>query len=250
VEYYRSIYNYHKLGVLLQKYSTYYTDIVSKKNRIQSYFFIGQYGKGFNESERGEFIIKGLKAQRFTEVFQNIQSKYPKSESLKTMPKNTTELNELNEKNGKLKNKTGQYIFVCVVKASSDDEKNMINYKRNKEISLKIQSYSDYNNKDLFSTENRYNTELLKTGIKQKNEFKEMVREITYYKVEFSYPYIFRKQRIKEKEIVILTPLQSAIRDMEDKNREITDMIINHQKDIRPDTNKLSMLMSGMNHKI
>jgi hypothetical protein len=224
--------DFKSLHLLHKESAEYYEKIINSKRAPISYFYLQQYGKGFEQEEVGEYICKGNEAERHTEFQVRLKKCYPNAEFFKKQI--TPE-----QKEGE-----GQYIFLCVCKTSNEDDIKNINYEIDRNKSMKIHQYNQNNNISIFSIEERSNKEKERTG-KMENEFKEMYREIWFFKIDLPLPNIKRKMKIIETEKLILKPIQNATKDLEDKTREISLSIVNHYKDQNPDTNKLSMLLNG-----
>lgn len=102
----------------------------------------------------------------------------------------------------------------------------------------------------MFIKERRYDSFKEKSGVKKLpptyNDYKNLHREIIVYHVEKNFPTIQRRQKIVKIEKINLSPLQNAIRDIEYKNKELTELVITFQKDSKPNTKQMSMLLNGV----
>lgn len=120
----------------------------------------------------------------------------------------------------------------------------------NRNIHPKISSYNYNNNIHLFIKERRYDSFKDRTGIKKLpptyNDYKNLHREIIVFHVENNFPTIQRRQKIIKVEKIELTPLQNAIRDIEYKNKELTELVVTFEKDSKPNTKQMSMLLNGV----
>src|SRR5690606_115980 len=83
---------------------------------------------------------------------------------------------------------------------------------------------------------------------KKMNEYRDLWTRIFFLVIdkEKTFPGIVRRMEIKEKKEVLLNPVENAIKNIEDRCSEITELIISHQLDAVPDTNKLSMMLNGV----
>lgn len=125
---------------------------------------------------------------------------------------------------------------------ATDEDIKFVNYKRDRRITPRISKYNSLNQVNVFYKDKRFSTS---TEKKPANEYKDLYREITYYYTKEKFPSIQRRMKIVDIKIVTLDPLENAIKDVEDKVREITDSVISHYKDIKPDSNELSMQLNG-----
>jgi hypothetical protein len=60
-----------------------------------------------------------------------------------------------------------------------------------------------------------------------------------------SFPTIVRRKRVIKTVDVLLSPIENAVKNIEDKNSELMELVISHRLDAKPDTNKLSMQLNG-----
>jgi hypothetical protein len=222
----------HSLGNLYKK-------IIEKKRFFSQYFFMGQYGKGWSENERGTFIVRGTRAERHTDFIQKAQVLFEGAEYLKKSPKE-------NEKE-EINNSDKKYFEIFTVTAT--DENNLKNQYQeiNDRKNPLIEEYNKQNNCYLFFTEKRYNKYLDTTGKKPTNDVKDLYREMHFFTISKTktFPNVQRKIRIEEKTVVTLSPLENAMKDIEDKVRETTNAVLLMRTDAVPDTNFMSMLLLG-----
>jgi hypothetical protein len=229
-QYYEKNYEYLKMESLLTNEGKFYSNVIDKKRFFAEYFLVTFYGKGLQKlGLAGKYIYRGKELERHTDFINKMKQRFVGAEYLSKPPKED------------LTNKDGMYFEAFTITASNPSEFNndipVYNHKR----SPKISKYLQLNNVRMFTSSRLYRTNNDKTD----NEYKDMHREMTFYLVQHPFPHYARRQKVMEQKIVLLDPINRAIRDVEDKIGELIDSVNNHQLDPKPDTNSLSMLLNG-----
>ena len=60
-----------------------------------------------------------------------------------------------------------------------------------------------------------------------------------------SFPTIVRRKPIISRRKIILDPIENAVKNIEDKNIDLNELVLNHMVDTKPDTKQLSMSLNG-----
>jgi hypothetical protein len=107
-----------------------------------------------------------------------------------------------------------------------------------------IASYDEFNNLSIF----KFSKTFRMSKDKSFPEFRDMVTQYTFLisPQDKSFPNIVRKFRIKETKELLSSPVQNAIKNIEDKVIEFHQLVLSHKLDVVPDTNKLSMQLNGV----
>jgi len=242
-------YKYEKLAEMLKLQGDLFLKIADQKRLYSSYFYVAYYGKSFQEMglRNKEFIYKGDDAERLMDFVERIMKRFPNAEMLKPLEQVSEE-----KMNG-----DGQYIQIMTVYPSSFEE---IETKctakpRNPIVSKNIAGYEQLNvdvKVFMYSKTFRKNPK-----DKEMNEFRDLYTTLNFLIIgeqneketdEFNanrFPTIVRRKPVLRKQEVLLTPVENAVKNIEDKNAEIMELVISHELDKKPDTGKLSMSLNG-----
>ncbi|EFC46922.1 Ded_cyto domain-containing protein [Naegleria gruberi] len=60
-----------------------------------------------------------------------------------------------------------------------------------------------------------------------------------------AFPTIVRRKNIISRKQAVLNPIENAIKNIEDKNVDLNELVLNHMVDTKPDTKQLSMSLNG-----
>jgi len=228
---YEKRFAYLKIEDVLKDEGTFYTSIMTKKRFGATYFYVRYYGLGFKElGLNGEYIYRGKELENHMEFAQKLISRYPGAKVIETK-----------DANDALDEKPGMFIIAYTVIASDDDEMNNVFRNRDYNISPKISRYDRINNIKCIISCRSYKLPNANSEL----ECKDLYRENKYYVLEDRFPSIKRRMRA-EITINTMTPLEHAIKILEDKVKDLQDFVISHHLDVSPDTGNLTMLLNGV----
>jgi dedicator of cytokinesis protein 3 len=232
--YYEKTWQYGQLEELLKKEGVYYTNIMTKK-RFPAFFHVAFYGRGFRELHlEGVYVYKSKELENHVEFANKMKKKYPGAELLSKSPQDVAALNE----------RDGMFFEVFAVSAITQREINNEFVSRDPQRSPKIVKYEQLDNVTHLATARRYreSDEKAPNGY----DFMDMHREIRIFVVPQPFPCERRRQKVQDIVVIDLDPLENAIKDVEDKTLDLQDSVISHRIDARPDTNELSMHLTGV----
>jgi dedicator of cytokinesis protein 3 len=233
-KFYEETWQYQQLEELLKREGTFYTNIMTKK-RFPAFFHVAFYGKGFRDIHlEGIYVYKSKELENHVEFANKMKKKYPQAELLTKPPQDVQALNE----------RDGQFFEVFAISAITQREINNEYVARDPRRSPKIVKYEQLNNVTHLATARRYreSDEKAPNGY----DFMDMHREIRIFRVPQPFPCERRRQKVVEVITIDLDPLENAIKDVEDKTLDLQDSVISHRLDARPDTNELSMHLTGV----
>ncbi len=233
-KYYEDTWQYGQLEELLKKEGTFYSNIMTKK-RFPAFFHVAFYGRGFRDLHlEGVYIYKSKELENHVEFANKMKKKYPSAELLSKTPLDVVAQNE----------KDGQYFEVYAVSAITQREIDNQYVPRDPRRSPKIVKYEQLNNVTNLATARRYRES--DKPAPNGYDFMDMHREIRIYVVPTPFPCERRRQKVQDTVVIDLDPLENAIKDVEDKTLDLQDSVISHRIDTRPDTNELSMHLTGV----
>jgi hypothetical protein len=116
------------------------------------------------------------------------------------------------------------------VETAYQHEMSDFDFSIDRDIPPKITEYETINQVKLFQKSRRYNLYSQTTGKKPKNDYKHLYRETIFKTTENEFPSITRRIPVVSTEKITLDPLENAVRDIEDKIREITLRMITKNK--------------------
>jgi tetratricopeptide (TPR) repeat protein len=238
---------YKKLAAVLRQMGEFFEKINDSKRFFASYFYVAYYGKGFDDwgLRNNQYIYRGNEAERLMDFVERIMKRFPNAEMLKPMAPVTDEV----------LNGDGQYIqLMTVYPVEFGDIKTKCSPKdRNENISMNIAGYSQANKVKVF---NYFRTYRMHPKDKEMNEISDLYTNITFliigkentdidtddFLATNSFPTIVRRKRVIDTVEVILSPIENAVKNIEDKNTEIMELVISHRLDAKPDTGKVCLI--------
>ncbi|KAL9652523.1 hypothetical protein ABK040_000094 [Willaertia magna] len=248
-------YEYKKLADLLRLQGELFQKIADQKRFYSSYYFVGYYGKGFEPYglKNKEYIYRGAEAERLVDFTDRVTKRFPNAEMLKPLEEAPEEKKEAE----------GQYIRVITVYPSSykEIENKCVNIQRNMTVSKNISGYDACNDITVFKLGKTFRGH---PEDKKMNEFRDLFTEFTFYIIEprtndklsqeitseieltgVTFPTMIRRKPILQKKKAVLEPIDNAVKNIEDKNIDLNELVLNHLLDTKPDTKQLSMSLNG-----
>ena len=242
-EYYKTItFEYKKLSNILKKQGEYYEKIEKTKRFFSSYFFVAFFGNGFKDVgvKDKKYIYKANEAERLMDFITRIHTRFPNAEILKSSDPPSKEVIDSD----------GQYIQILTVYPSSirDFETKCGPPILKENVPGNIAAYDEFDQLNVFKISKTFRKH---PKDKSMMEFRDLYTTFTFMFIstqekEKSFPNIVRKIKIKETKEVLLNPVANALKNIEDKNVEFRALIISHELDSNPDTQRLSMLLNGV----
>ncbi|KAG2388429.1 hypothetical protein C9374_000593 [Naegleria lovaniensis] len=268
-------FEYKKLSDLMRSQGEWFQKIFEQKRFFASYFFVGYYGKGFEPYglQNKEYIYRGNEAERLVDFTDRITKRFPNAELIKPLEDAPEEK----------KQAEGQYIRIITVYPSSykDVETKCTSVAREMNVSKNITSYESFNDIRIFKLGKTYRGH---PDDKKMNEIRDLYTEFTFFIIDSnkesvndqlrrsfikpisqlnddihhdkdlnveivmtgdSFPTVVRRKPIISRKQVILNPIENAIKNIEDKNVDLNELVLNHMVDTKPDTKQLSMSLNG-----
>ncbi|XP_071827704.1 dedicator of cytokinesis protein 1-like isoform X3 [Apostichopus japonicus] len=228
-QYEKETFDYIQLGELLTQQALLYNNIMKVPRPAPEYFKVSFIGLGFPTFLRNKtFIYRGKDYERLTDFVARMQQLYP---SAHLMNKTTTPDKELFESKG-------QTLQIVPVQPVREERKEF----RGKMISEQIMNYYSVNEVQKFT----YSRPFHKEQKDKENEFKTMWVERTYYIISEKLPGTLRWFEVITSTTEELSPIQTAIENMEDINRKLKNIIIQHQEEPALQVNPLSGLLNSV----
>lgn len=106
-------------------------------------------------------------------------------------------------------------------------------------------SYAANNNVHIFTYVKPYRKNKTK-GESQADMIKDVWTDNLFYVTKDVIPSITRRVEIVKRDVISVTPLENALKSMEEKNTEMNDMIKKYAKDRSLNTGQFTMALSGM----
>ncbi|KAL0477542.1 dedicator of cytokinesis protein 1 [Acrasis kona] len=244
---------YKKLAQIMRRQGDFYDKIMDTKRFYASYFYVAYYGKGFDDLtlRNNQYIYRGNEAERLMDFVERIMKRFPNAEMLKPLVPVSDEV----------LNGDGQYIQLITVYPVDQDEviRRTVPKARNEKVSMNIYSYAGANDVSVFHYSRTFR---MHPKDKEMNEISDLYTTLTLLYVgnqhlenvknqddDFlagnSFPTIVRRKKILKSLEITLSPIQNAVKNIEDKNTELMELVISHNVDAKKDTNKLSMQLNG-----
>lgn len=228
-QYEKETFDYIQLGELLTQQALLYNNIMKVPRPAPEYFKVSYIGLGFPSFLRNKiFICRGKDYERLTDFVARMQQQYP---SAHLMNKTTMPDKEMFESKG-------QTLQIVPVQPVREERRDF----RGKIISEQIMNYYAVNEVQKFT----YSRPFHKEQKDKENEFKTMWVERTYYVIAEKLPGILRWFEVISATTEELSPIQTAIENMEDINRKLKNMIIQHQEEPTLQVNPLSGLLNSV----
>ncbi|XP_071494855.1 dedicator of cytokinesis protein 1-like [Diadema antillarum] len=228
-QYERETFDYVQLSVILRRQADLYDNIMKQPRPAPEYFKVWYIGQGFPAFLRNRvFIYRGKEYERLADFVARQQQLYP----------NATLLNKTTPPDKELFDNKGQILQIVPVQPKRDNKKEF----RGKNISEQILSYYSVNEVQKFT----YSRPFHKEQKDRDNEFKTMWIERTHFSTEYKLPGILRWFEVTDTFTEELSPIQNAIENMEDVNRKLRALIIQHEEDPNLPINPLSLQLNGV----
>jgi len=227
-------YDYKEVAELLTKQATFYQKIILSDRFFSVYFFVGYYGKGFPKTLRkNEYIYRGLELERISNFIDRMKKKFPKATIIPQK-----------EKQIHLDEDMGQYLQIFSVLPATIEEAEGRGKVINKSMPVRIQRYNDNNDVNVF-----YYTRAKRKNKERKDKLadvEDLWTTLYFLVTNTQFPCEYRRLQIMSKEKKKLTPIETAVRGVIEKNKELEELLEKNKisDDIKRDP--LLMLINGI----
>jgi len=227
-------FDYQKLADILQTEAGLFKKITTSERFFSMYFKVGFFGKGFEEELCNlEFIYRGFELERISDFSQRIMSRFPNAVLLNFTEYPGQEI---------LNSPSGQNIQIVAVKAATKDDMESREKVKPKNIPPSVQKYNNENNVNVFS----YSRAIKKSKAKDGNEFRDLWILNTYFETADIFPAVQRKSLVIKKKEVEVTPVDNAINAIQDKSKELLEVITKHENGGRDNISPFTMVLKGV----
>jgi hypothetical protein len=225
-QYETTLYDYTKLGEILQRQATFAENIVKKERCFTEYFRVGFYGRGFPASNRNrQYIYRGLEWEKMASFVERMQNRHPNAQLLPSKIANSISItdDQLKELNSTL---DGQYLQITSVTPIPDTDE--IPCLSNPNAPDSVKKYYSFNNVSKFS----FSRPVTKEGASDKadesskpeSDFLNLWTEKVDFECEDKFPTIVRRSKIISSHASVISPIENAVTAMENKNKELISL--------------------------
>lgn len=222
-EYETTLYDFVKLSDILQRQATLAENIVKKERCFTEYFRVGFYGRGFPASNRNrQYIYRGLEWEKMPSFVERMQNRHPNAQLLSSKISNSISISE--EKLRELESTLdGQYLQITSVTPTPDMDNHCLS---NPIVPDCIKKYYYFNNVSKFS----FSRPVIRppsTDIDAKqpeSDFLNLWTEKVDFECEDRFPTIVRRSKIIHSQLIVVSPIENAVKAMENKNNELTSL--------------------------
>jgi hypothetical protein len=249
-EYETTLYDYTKLGDILQRQATFVENIVKKERCFTEYFRVGFYGRGFPASNRNrQYIYRGLEWEKMPSFIERMQNRHPNAELLPSKIANSISItdDQLKELNSTL---DGQYLQITSVTAIPDTDD--IPCLSNPNAPDSVKKYYSFNNVSKFSfcrpvTKEVVSDKADESSKQPESDFLNLWTEKVDFECEDNFPAIVRRSKIISSHASVISPIENAVTAMENKNKELVSLEKKYSAFIPKSTRRYSSLTQPLN---
>ncbi|KAG2199372.1 hypothetical protein INT47_001554 [Mucor saturninus] len=249
-EYETTLYDFVKLSDILLRQSTLAENIVKKERCFTEYFRVGFYGRGFPASNRNQqYIYRGLEWEKMPSFVERMQNRHPNAQLLSSKISNAVSVSEeqLKELESTL---DGQYLQITSVTPIPDMDNHCLS---NPIVPDCIKKYYYFNNVSKFS----FSRPVIRppsTDIDTKqpeSDFLNLWTEKVDFECEDRFPTIVRRSKIIHSQLIVVSPIENAVKAMENKNNELISLekkyavYLNQHHHTNININPFSMSLNG-----
>lgn len=222
-EYETTLYDFVKLSDILQRQATLAENIVKKERCFTEYFRVGFYGRGFPASNRNQqYIYRGLEWEKMPSFVERMQNRHPNAQLLPSKISNSISISEeqLKELESTL---DGQYLQITSVTPVPDMDNHCLS---NPIVPDCIKKYYYFNNVSKFSFSRPVirppSTEI--DAKQPESDFLNLWTEKVDFECEDRFPTIVRRSKIIHSQLIVVSPIENAVKAMENKNNELISL--------------------------
>ncbi|XP_025093618.1 LOW QUALITY PROTEIN: dedicator of cytokinesis protein 1-like [Pomacea canaliculata] len=224
-QYKEELFNYRNLSKILKKEAELYDRILAENTRpIPEYFRVGYYGQGFPSFLQNKlFIYRGKEYERLADFNARMQILFPNAELMKTLDPPSEEILSSRK----------QYLQINSVTPVM----NLRPHFEGKAISSQILSYYRVNEVQHFTYSRRIDESV--------SDVTKMWLERTNMTTTYPLPGIVGWYPVMSTETVPVSPIEYAIENVEEKNKQLASAIEQHHHNPNLDIKNLGMLLNG-----
>lgn len=230
--YERRLFDYMKLGQILQTQARFCDNILHQLRPEPEYFRVGFYGLSFPLFVRNKvFVYRGLEYERIEAFTQRLQTEFA---SAQIMSKNTPPSHAILHSDG-------QYIQICNVKPLPDSGPPHCEAPL-APVPFKVARFYQVNQVSRFQLDRPVH----KPPIDKENEFKSLWLERTLLVIASPLPGILRWFEVVQMSVEEVPPVQFACETMQNVNCKLSQLIATYTQDPKRNINPLSMRLQGI----
>lgn len=190
--YHQWTYDMKSFAYVHDKLSKLYTKLESSEILEPSYFKVTLLGSGFSGIKGTVFIYEGLPFEHITSLYERLQRLHPGSRFISDDKRSTGNL-------------TGKYFNVAAVKPR-------MQLSTFAKTSISVKQYERNRDRRYFVSIKR---------LPGANSVYDLWAEKTIYETRSSFPALLNRSEIKSTKVIKLSPLDNAIRTLDDKNSQL-----------------------------
>lgn len=243
-EYENTLYDYSKLGDILQRQATFVEHIANKERCFTEYFRVGFYGRGFPASNRNtQYIYRGLEWEKMPSFVERMQNRHPNAQLLPTRIANSVAITDeqLKELNSTL---DGQYLQITPVVPIPDTDMACLS---NPNAPDTIKKYYSFNNVRKFSFSKPVTKEVVVENKQPESDFLNLWTEKIEFECEDKFPTIVRRSKIIQSQAHVISPIENAVVAVENKNKELESLERKYAVHIPKHNRRVSGLAQSVN---
>ncbi|KAH8119460.1 cytoplasmic protein [Phellopilus nigrolimitatus] len=222
-------YNYSRLAEILRHKAALLEHIVTDQRYYPDYFRVAFYGTFPVAIRNKQFIYRGYEWEKFGAFCERMLNKHPGSQLLRTMGDPPVDI----------RFGTDQYIQCTAVSPEPDKSLPIFN---NPDVPSAVRAYYEHSAINIFSCQRP----VTKIG---PNGDEEIWLIKGYFTTEETFPTVLRRSEVVDIHTVEISPMESALNDIEQKNKELNTLKVKYStlaKTGQPvSTNALSMTLNN-----
>ncbi|PCH43835.1 cytoplasmic protein [Wolfiporia cocos MD-104 SS10] len=194
-------FNYTRLSEILQHEALLLSRIVTEQRYYSDYFRVAFYGAFPAAIRSKQFIYRGYEWEKFGAFCERMLNKHPGVQLLKTMGKPPVDI------------LFGKDHYIQCTAVVPEPDRNLPIF-TNPDVAPQIRAYYEHSAISLFS----YSRSVTRVG---PDGTEETWIEKTYLTTEEAFPTVLRRSEVVAEEIIEISPVQSALQDVEERTREL-----------------------------
>ncbi|CRL05400.1 CLUMA_CG018000, isoform B [Clunio marinus] len=238
-QYEYEVFDYISLSHLHIQMSQFYRKIFSEMRHETEYFRVTFYGFGFPELLRNRtFIYRGKEYEQLPSFSARIINQHPRAELMQTLEKPSDDI----------LNSDGQYIQINKVEPIiSEKNKEIQTFSQDKNIAPLIVKYYRTNDVNQFKFSRPFR-DVSKNWMSSSDpdNVANLWLERTIMKIEYPMPGILKWFPVESSETFNISPIECAIEMMENINKTLHDLLVEHKNDSALAVSQLTMKIQGV----
>ncbi|KAL4253449.1 DOCK family protein [Abortiporus biennis] len=197
-------FNYARLAEILRHEAALLEHIITDQRYYSDYFRVSFYGNFPVGIRNKQFIYRGYEWEKFGAFCERMLNKHPGAQLLKIPGDPPVDI----------RFGTDQYIQCTTVNPEPNRDQPIFT---NPDVPPQIRAYHEHSGINLFS----YSREIRKLA---PDNSEEIWIEKTYLTTEEAFPTILRRSEVLEISIIEISPIESALQDVQQKTRELAGL--------------------------